>query len=37
MTPVSEIGEYRFTPGEITKTLMADYSAGTKPKNAAAE
>ena len=32
VTPVSEIGEYRFTPGEITKTLMADYSAGTKPE-----
>ena len=37
VTPVSEIGQYRFTPGEITKTLMADYSAGTKPKNAASE
>ena len=29
VTPVSEIGEYRFTPAEMTKTLMADYSAGT--------
>ncbi len=37
VTPVSEIGDYRFTPGEITKVLMADYSAGTRPKNAAAE
>jgi branched-chain amino acid aminotransferase len=37
ITPVSEIGEYRFTPGEITKTLMGDYSAGTRPKHAAAE
>ncbi len=37
VTPVSEIGQYRFTPGEITKTLMADYSAGTRPKHAAAE
>ena len=25
VTPVSEIGDYRFTPGEITKTLMDDY------------
>ncbi len=25
VTPVSEIGEYRFTPGEISKTLMEDY------------
>ena len=37
VTPVSEIGEYRFTPGQITKTLMADYSANTRPKHAAAE
>ncbi len=27
VTPVSEIGEYRFTPGEITETLMNDYMA----------
>ena len=27
VTPVSEIGEYKFTPGEITKTLMEDYDA----------
>lgn len=27
VTPVSEIGEYRFTPGEICRTLMADYDA----------
>jgi len=25
VTPVSEIGEYKFTPGEITKNLMEDY------------
>jgi branched-chain amino acid aminotransferase len=25
VTPVSEIGEYRFTPGRITETLMNDY------------
>ncbi|MDW3097273.1 branched-chain amino acid aminotransferase [Pyruvatibacter sp.] len=27
VTPVSEIGEYRFTPGEITENLMNDYMA----------
>ena len=27
VTPVSEIGEYTFTPGEITETLMNDYMA----------
>jgi branched-chain amino acid aminotransferase len=32
VTPVSEIGQYRFTVGEITKTLMADYSAFVRPK-----
>jgi branched-chain amino acid aminotransferase len=26
VTPVSEIGPYRFTPGKITETLMNDYS-----------
>ena len=26
VTPVSEIGEYRFTPGEISRTLMHDYA-----------
>jgi len=26
VTPVSEIGPYRFTPGKITETLMQDYS-----------
>ena len=25
VTPVREIGEYRFTPGELTRTLMEDY------------
>jgi branched-chain amino acid aminotransferase len=25
VTPVSEIGPYRFTPGDITKTLLDDY------------
>ena len=26
VTPVSEIGPYRFKPGEISETLMNDYS-----------
>jgi branched-chain amino acid aminotransferase len=26
VTPVSEIDEHRFTPGDITKTLMSDYA-----------
>jgi branched-chain amino acid aminotransferase len=36
VTPVSEIGPYRFQVGEITKTLMNDYSAEVQPKHAAA-
>lgn len=31
VTPVSEIGDYKFTPGEITKTLMDDYAAEVQP------
>jgi branched-chain amino acid aminotransferase len=27
VTPVSEIGQYKFTPGQISKTLMEDYMA----------
>ena len=27
VTPVSEIGPYRFTPGDISKNLMDDYTA----------
>jgi len=27
VTPVAEIDEHRFTPGEITKTLLTDYDA----------
>lgn len=30
VTPVSEIGPYRFTPGAITETLMNDYSEDTR-------
>ena len=36
VTPVSEIGQYRFEVGEITKTLMNDYSAAVLPKQAIA-
>jgi len=31
VTPISEIGPYRFTVGDITKSLMADYSAAVRP------
>lgn len=37
VTPVAEIGKYTFTPGQITTTLMDDYSAEVQPKRAAAE
>ena len=37
VTPVSEIGEYRFTPGYACKTLINAYSAAVQPKKAAAE
>ncbi len=36
VTAVSEIAEWRFTPGNITKTLMDDYTAEVRPKAAAA-
>jgi branched-chain amino acid aminotransferase len=36
VTPVGEIGPYKFTPGEITRTLRADYLAEVQPKRAAA-
>ena len=31
VTPVSEIGDYRFTVGEICSTLMEDYTAEVQP------
>ncbi len=37
VTPVSEIGPYRFTVGDITKTLMNDYTAEVTPRRVAAE
>jgi branched-chain amino acid aminotransferase len=35
VTPVSEVGPYRFIVGEITKTLMQDYAAAVQPKQRA--
>lgn len=37
VTPVSEIGPYNFTVGDITTTLMNDYMATVQPKAEAAE
>ncbi len=36
VTPVSEIGPYQFTVGDITKSLMEDYSAAVQPSRAIA-
>jgi branched-chain amino acid aminotransferase len=36
VTAVSEIAQWKFKPGNITKTLMDDYTAEVKPKAAAA-
>ena len=36
VTPVSEIGPYRFTPAALTKSLMDDYTAEVQPKAEAA-
>jgi branched-chain amino acid aminotransferase len=36
VTPVSEIGPYRFQPGNMTRVLMEDYSAEVQPKAKAA-
>jgi len=37
VTPVSEVGSYHFTVGEIAINLMNDYAAEVMPKKAAAE
>jgi branched-chain amino acid aminotransferase len=39
ITPVGEIAQYRFTPGEVTHKLIADFDSlvGRAPKSAAAE
>ncbi|MDP2802268.1 MAG: branched-chain amino acid aminotransferase [Phreatobacter sp.] len=36
VTPVSEIGPYFYTPGNMSKTIMEDYTAEVTPKAAAA-
>ena len=36
VTAVSEIADWRFTPGRITQQLMTDYSAEVQPKGKAA-
>jgi branched-chain amino acid aminotransferase len=36
VTPVAEIGPYRFQPGNITRVLMEDYTAEVTPKAQAA-
>jgi branched-chain amino acid aminotransferase len=36
VTPVSEIGKWRFKVGEIVKQLMDDYSAEVLPKKRSA-
>jgi branched-chain amino acid aminotransferase len=36
VTAVSEIAEWRFTPGQITKQLADDYTAEVQPKGKAA-
>jgi branched-chain amino acid aminotransferase len=37
VTPVSEIGPYSFVVGDITRTLMEDYTAAVQPKPASAK
>ncbi len=36
ITAVSEIADWKFTPGRVTQALMADYTAAVKPKGKAA-
>jgi branched-chain amino acid aminotransferase len=36
VTPVSEVGPYRFTVGEIARTLMEDYTREVNPRQAVA-
>ena len=37
VTPVREVGEYKFTPAEACQSLVDDYMAEVQPKKAAAE
>jgi branched-subunit amino acid aminotransferase/4-amino-4-deoxychorismate lyase len=32
VTPISEAGPYRFTPGTMSRALIDDYSAEVRPK-----
>lgn len=36
VTPVSEIGPHRFVPGAITRQMVEDYAAATRPQRATA-
>ncbi|MCB1510316.1 MAG: branched-chain amino acid aminotransferase [Hyphomicrobiaceae bacterium] len=36
VTPVAEIGEYKFKPGQTCETLLQDYMAEVQPKSSAA-
>ena len=36
VTPIGEIGPYKFTPGEVCRTLIADFEAAVQPKKEAA-
>ena len=36
VTPVSQVGPHAYTPGNITRTLVEDYTAEVRPKSAAA-
>jgi branched-chain amino acid aminotransferase len=36
VTPVSEIAQWTFAPGAVTKQLMDDYTAEVQPKGKAA-
>ncbi len=37
VTPVGEIGPYKFTPGAVCRTLIADFEAAVQPRKQAAE
>jgi len=37
ITPVSEVGDFRFTPGAVTQTLIDAYSEAVQPKRVAAD
>ena len=37
VTPVSEIGPCKFTPGEVCRALIADFTAAAQPRKATAD